>query len=132
MTRWTVFGAPVNNSAVPLNATPVMIDPPEGGWQVARRVFLKGVAGLAGLPLVSRFAAPARSVAVQPLRHVRPGGPGWPGPAEWVKLRQSVGGRLVKVEPPFAACTPDPGSPACTDLFQNLLRNPSTSVTVSP
>jgi len=27
------------------------------------------------------------------------------------------------VESPFAACTPDPGGPACTDLFQNL-RNP--------
>jgi len=29
----------------------------------------------------------------------------------------------VTVESPFAACTADPGSPACTDLFQNL-RNP--------
>ena len=88
-----------------------------------RRVFLKGLAGVAGLPLVSRFAAPARGVAVQPVRRVRPGEPGWPGPAEWAKLRQSVGGRLVRVESPFAACTPDPGSPGCTDLFQNL-RNP--------
>jgi FAD/FMN-containing dehydrogenase len=26
----------------------------------------------------------------------------------------------VKVKSPFVACTPDPGSPACTDLFQNL------------
>jgi hypothetical protein len=51
------------------------------------------------------------------------GEPGWPGPAQWAKLRKSVGGRLVKVKSPFAACTPDPGSPACTDLFQNL-RNP--------
>jgi len=34
-----------------------------------------------------------------------------------------VGGRPVTVESPFAACTPDPGSPACTELFQNL-RNP--------
>jgi hypothetical protein len=43
--------------------------------------------------------------------------------AEWAKLRERVGGRLVTVESPYAACTPDPGSPACTDLFQNL-RNP--------
>ncbi len=85
-----------------------------------RRVFLKGLAGVAGLPLVSRFAAPAGGAGVQPARRVRPGGPGWPGPAEWAKLRHSVGGRLVRVESPFAACTPDPGSAACTDLFQNL------------
>jgi FAD/FMN-containing dehydrogenase len=118
-----MFGALVNNCALRLNATPVMVDPPEGGSEVHRRVFLTGVAGLAGLPLVSRFAASARGVAVQPVRRVRPGEPGWPGPAEWAKLRKSVGGRLVKVESPFAVCQPDPGSPACTDLFQNL-RNP--------
>jgi hypothetical protein len=90
---------------------------------VQRRVFVKGVAGLAGLPLVSRLAAPAGGVAVRPAGGVRTGAPGWPGPAEWAKLRQSVGGRLVKVDSPFAACTPDPGGAACTDLFQNL-RNP--------
>src|SRR5215813_11761897 len=100
-----------------------MVDPLDGGSQVHRRVFLKGMAGLAGLPLVSRFASPAGGVGMRPLRRVRPGEPGWPGPAEWAKLRNSVGGRLVKVESPFAACTPDPRSPACTDLFQNL-RNP--------
>ena len=104
--------------------SPGMVDPPDGGSQVHRRAFLKGVAGLAGLPLVSRFASPAGGVGMRPLRRVRPVEPGWPGPAEWAKLRNSVGGRLVKVEPPFAACTPDPGSPACTDLFQHLLRNP--------
>src|SRR5262245_38870056 len=103
--------------------SPGMVDPPERGSQVHRRVFLKGVAGLAGLPLVSRLAAPAGGVAVPPAGGGRPGAPGWPGPAEWARLRQAVGGRLVQVESPFAACTPDPGSPACTDLFQNL-RNP--------
>jgi FAD/FMN-containing dehydrogenase len=75
---------------------------------VQRRVLLKG---LAVLPLFSRFAAPALGVAAQP---------GWPDPAEWAKLPKSLGGRLVKVKSPFVACTPDPGSPACTDLFQNL------------
>jgi FAD/FMN-containing dehydrogenase len=82
-----------------------------------RRVVLKG---LAALPLASLVAGPAGGVAVQPVRHVRPGEPGWPDPAEWAKLRRSVGGRLVKVRSPFEACTPDPGSPACTELFQNL------------
>jgi FAD/FMN-containing dehydrogenase len=84
---------------------------------VQRRVFLKG---LVALPLFARFAAPACGVAVQPVRRVRPGEPGWPDPAEWAKLRKHVGGRLVKVKSPFAACTPHPDSPACTELFENL------------
>jgi len=87
-------------------------------------MFLKGVAGLAGLPLVSRFAAPARG-AVQQAGGVRPGEPGWPGPAEWAKLREDVGGRLVQVESPFAACMPDPGGAACTGLFQNRGAKPT-------
>jgi hypothetical protein len=85
-----------------------------------RRVVLKG---FAGLPLAA-LAAPALGVAVQqPVRRVRPGEPGWPDPAAWAKLHKSVGGRLVTVTSPFAACMPDPGSPGCTELFQNL-RNP--------
>src|SRR5262249_43681947 len=113
------FGAPVNDGALWLNAIPVMVGPPGGGWDVHRRVFLKGRLGwraAAGVP----FCCPARGA-------VRSAGVSGPasraGPAQWVKLRTSVGGRLVTVESPFAACTADPGSPACTDLFQNL-RNP--------
>jgi FAD/FMN-containing dehydrogenase len=85
-----------------------------------RRVLLKG---LAALPLSALVAGPALGVAVQPVRGVRVGEPGWPDPAEWARLRKRVGGRLVKVTSPFAACTPDPGSRGCTELFQNL-RNP--------
>jgi hypothetical protein len=92
-----------------------------------RRVLLKG---LAALPL-SVVAGPALGGAVPPVRHVRPGGPGWPDPAEWARLRRGVGGRLVKVRSPFAACTPHPAGPGCTELFQNL-GIPSTSVTMSP
>ena len=62
-----------------------------------------------------------RAVAAQAARTVRPGEPGWPDPAEWADLGKSVGGRLVKVDPPFAVCAPDPGSAACADLFQNLM-----------
>jgi FAD/FMN-containing dehydrogenase len=81
-----------------------------------RRELLKG---LAALPLAGLVAGPARDIAV-PGRWVRPGEPGWPDPAEWAKLHKRVGGRLVKVTSPFAACTPDPASPGCTELFQNL------------
>ena len=40
-TRWAVFGAPVNNGALSLNASPVMVTrwKPEGGWEVHSRVF---------------------------------------------------------------------------------------------
>src|SRR5262249_21771651 len=82
-----------------------------------RRTFLKA---LAGLPLLSRFAASAGDTAVRPTQWVRPGEPGWPSPAEWAKLRTCVGGRLVKVQSAFAVCEPNAGSTACTDVFQNL------------
>ena len=82
-----------------------------------RRTLLKAAAVL---PLASCSAAPVRAAAVQAVRSVRPGEPGWPDPAEWAKLGKSVGGRLVKVEPPFAVCTPNAGSAGCADLFQNL------------
>jgi hypothetical protein len=55
-----------------------------------RRTFLKA---LAVVPLFSRFAAPGGGVAVRPPRWVRPGEPGWPSPAQWAALGQSVGGR---------------------------------------
>src|SRR5580658_7615497 len=81
-----------------------------------RRTLLKAAAVL---PIFS-CSAPARGAAVQLARSARPGEPGWPDPAEWAELGQSVGGRLVKVEPAFAVCTPDPSGAGCTDLFQNL------------
>ena len=82
-----------------------------------RRVFLKS---LAAMPLLSRFTASGGGVAVRPARWVRPGEPGWPSPAEWAALGQSVGGRLVQVQPAFAVCEPDAGSAACMSLFGNL------------
>jgi FAD/FMN-containing dehydrogenase len=82
-----------------------------------RRTILKA---LAALPLSSRFAAAAHGAAAQSVRHVRPGEPGWPSPAEWAALGMSVGGRLVKVVSPFVAAAADPGSLGCAELFRNL------------
>jgi FAD/FMN-containing dehydrogenase len=82
-----------------------------------RRTVLKA---LAGLPLVSLFAAPARAAAAAPVRYVRPGQPGWPSAAQWAALGQSVGGRLVPVVSPFVAAAQNPGSPATAELFLNL------------
>jgi FAD/FMN-containing dehydrogenase len=83
-----------------------------------RRTVLKA---LAVLPLASRFAISEDAVARRTARWVRPGEPGWPDPGEWAQLRESVGGRLVAVRPPFAVCEPDSGATACVNLFQNLL-----------
>ncbi|HEY2751507.1 FAD-binding protein [Phenylobacterium sp.] len=38
-------------------------------------------------------------------------------------MSKAVGGRLTKVEPPFAVCAKDPDGAACAELFKNL-RNP--------
>jgi FAD/FMN-containing dehydrogenase len=87
-----------------------------------RRTVLKALAALplAGSPLISGSTTTRRGAAARPVRYVRSGEPGWPDPAEWAALSQSVGGRLVKVQSPFAACEPDAGAAACAELFQNL------------
>ena len=86
-----------------------------------RRTVLKA---LAGLPLASGLTgfarAPARDAAAQSVRYVRPGEPGWPTPAEWAALSESVGGRLVQVQSPFLACQQDVTSAACAELAENV------------
>ena len=54
---------------------------------------------------------------------VRPGDAGWPSEESWNKLRQLVGGRLVKVESPVSACREAPDSPSTGEVFK-ALRNP--------
>jgi FAD/FMN-containing dehydrogenase len=83
-----------------------------------RRTLLKAAAVL---PLFSRFTALAPRDAGQAARTVRPGEPGWPSPAEWAALRESVGGRLVQVQSALTVCEPDAASTACGNLFQNLM-----------
>ncbi len=88
-----------------------------------RRTALKA---LAALPLISRFAISGNASsggagAGRAPRWVRPGEPGWPDPAEWAALSESVGGRLVAVQSPFTVCEPDANATACVNLFQNLL-----------
>jgi FAD/FMN-containing dehydrogenase len=39
---------------------------------------------------------------------VRPGQPGWPGEAAWNRLRQQVGGRLLKLQAPFGRGSASP------------------------
>jgi len=83
-----------------------------------RRTLLAATAGAALAAAVPRALA-----AAIPPRRVRPGDPGWPSAAEWDGLKQAVGGQLLKVEPPLAACAGAPDSEACRDVLK-ALRNP--------
>ncbi|HEY9029421.1 MAG TPA: FAD-binding oxidoreductase [Burkholderiaceae bacterium] len=69
----------------------------------------------------TRFAAAAGE---RPPGRVRPGDADWPSEARWRELGQQVGGRLVRVESPLAACRSAPDSPACATLFGHSLKNP--------
>ncbi|GLQ97710.1 FAD-binding protein [Dyella mobilis] len=47
---------------------------------------------------------------------VRPGSPGWPSATQWDVLKQQVGGRLLKLQSPFA----DRSSPAYAEALKHL------------
>lgn len=79
-----------------------------------RRTMIK-LAG--GLPLMSIRAHG------QPYRRVRPGDAGWPSAAEWKELDTRLGGRLVEVRSPIAACRSAPDSADCAATFRTL-KNP--------
>jgi FAD/FMN-containing dehydrogenase len=87
-----------------------------------RRAVLKA---LAALPLFSWLAASGSAAAsVRSARWVQPGEPGWPSPAEWAALNESVGGRLVQVQSAFTVCEPNAGSAGCANLFEQDLMDP--------
>lgn len=54
---------------------------------------------------------------------VRPGDPAWPSATSWDELKQDVGGRLLRLEAPFAGCAANPASAACGNALAQL-RNP--------
>jgi FAD/FMN-containing dehydrogenase len=81
------------------------------------------LAGAAALPLLRTGLYPARAAAGRTLRRVRPTDPEWPSPAAWDKLKQAVGGRLIAIESPLAACAGNPEADACREVLRQL-RNP--------
>ncbi|MFK2900615.1 FAD-binding oxidoreductase [Dyella jejuensis] len=79
-----------------------------------------------GISFLAPFLALLRKTRRSPpksFRRVRPGDPEWPAASAWEGLNTQVGGRLLKVSDPLAACRADPYGKACRDLFANL-RNP--------
>ncbi len=85
-----------------------------------RRSLLAGAAALAAFWSALLAVGPQRSRAALPRRRVRPGEPGWPSEAEWQGLREAVGGRLVPVTSPLAACRRDPGGAPCAEALKDL------------
>lgn len=79
-----------------------------------RRSLLKSVATAA---VTGGLAAvwPGRPAAEVPVfrRRIRPGDPDWPSAADWERLRKAVGGRLIPVTSPYAACRRDAEGAPC-------------------
>jgi hypothetical protein len=93
---------------------------------MTRRGLLQSVAAvllfLRAMPSWMVTAARAEGAA-RPASRVRPGDPAWPSEARWERLGRDVGGRLVKVRSPLAACLEASSSLACAQIFKNR-KNP--------
>ena len=72
---------------------------------------------------LTRSMRAATGPASSSARRVRPSDPSWPTAKNWEKLNQEVGGRLVKVQSPLAACESLPDSTPCQEVLGNL-QNP--------
>ncbi|MDE2053546.1 MAG: FAD-binding oxidoreductase [Xanthomonadaceae bacterium] len=92
-----------------------------------RRALLKWMAGAPAFGVLFGSLPEAvwakAAAAARTLRRVRPDEPGWPPAAEWESLNRQVGGRLMKLSDPLAACRADPSGKACADFFTQI-RNP--------
>jgi FAD/FMN-containing dehydrogenase len=87
--------------------------------RMSRRTLLRGFAAMSFL-----LSHPSRAhSATRAGARVRPGDPGWPTEADWDRLNNDVGGQLIKVQSPLAACAAAPESPACEEVFKRL-KNP--------
>jgi FAD/FMN-containing dehydrogenase len=78
---------------------------------------------IAGLPFIYALWPGASAAATPPPARVRPGDPGWPSDARWDQLGRDVGGRLIKVRSPLAACVGASSEADCAQVFKGL-KNP--------
>jgi len=83
-----------------------------------RRTFLKNCGAAALLPLSSHGLF-ARSA----FRRRCPSDAGWPSQEAWKRLNDAVGGNLLPVDFPLAACTSGAGSADCKKALESL-KNP--------
>ena len=88
-----------------------------------RRTLLKHLAAMPLLPTLWPFLSTAETTllpAKSAFRRVRPGDSSWPSASSWEKLKQQVGGNLIPVQFPLAACQSASESTACQDVIKNL------------
>ena len=86
-----------------------------------KRSFLKGiVAGVLHLILLRNWTWRAAAATKALIRRVRPSAAGWPKPEIWQKLKEAVGGNLIKVPPLFAGCDAEPKSSSCLEALENM------------
>ena len=78
------------------------------------------VSGVMNGGLASALAAVAGPVCGSWRSRVRPGEPGWPSAAQWDQLKHDVGGRLLKLESPFAHCASTSTTTACREALAHI------------
>ncbi len=81
-----------------------------------RRSLLGRAAAVACLPVLPASLRAASTSEIAPIRRVRRSDPLWPSSADWERLNQEVGGRLIKVQSPFSACESALESAPCRDV----------------
>jgi FAD/FMN-containing dehydrogenase len=78
---------------------------------------------IAALPFMYTLWPGASAAATPPPTRVRPGDPAWPSDESWDQLGRDVGGRLIKVRSPLAACAGASSEADCAQVFKEL-KNP--------
>jgi FAD/FMN-containing dehydrogenase len=94
------------------------------GGPMNRRSLLRRAAAALAVSPVLPSPLQAADASATPLAHrIRPSDPSWPTPASWERLNQEIGGQLIRVQSPLAACDPTSNGAACRELVRNL-QNP--------
>src|SRR6202790_2940772 len=92
-----------------------------------RRSFFRRLVSIRLLPFLWRSSARSTEAAVKVggsrVPRVRPSDPSWPTAESWEKLNQEVGGQLIRVESPLAACANGVDDSSCQEVLKKL-QNP--------
>src|SRR6516225_10179985 len=90
-----------------------------------RRSMLRRAAAIPLLSAVSFNLTTATRAAdpPRPARRTRPSDPAWPSAESWEQLNREVGGQLIRVPTPLAACADGADNSVCQVILKNL-KNP--------
>lgn len=85
-----------------------------------RRSFLKGLAASLLQPVLWKGLLVQAATRRVITRRVRPVDAAWPSAASWEKLKNDVGGNLIRVHSLFGACESEPSGVACLEAIKNI------------